>query len=207
VAPAAVALLAVPGDLLAQGEGGGGGALFSINPGLSIWTVAIFLILLAILWKFAWGPILGAVEAREERIQGALDESARKQAEAQRLLEEHKQQLADARRQAQEIIAEGKAAGEKVRRDIEEKAREEGQALIERAKREIEREKESAISELRRESVELAMAAAAKLMHEKMDADRDRRLVTGYVENLTREGTTGGAAGLPSGSRGPGAGA
>lgn len=175
---------ALPGELLAQG--GGGADLFSINPGLSIWTVVIFLLLLAILWKFAWGPILDAVEAREQRIQGALDESAQKQAEAQRLLEEHRQQLAEARRQAQEIISEGKAAGEKVRRDIEVKAREEGQALIERARRDIEREKEAAIAELRSESVDIALAAAAKLMHERLDAEKDRRLVENYVEDLSR---------------------
>lgn len=189
--------------LAAQGEGEAPGAsLFGVNLGLSFWTVVVFLILLFLLSKFAWGPILEQVEAREERIQGALDESARKQAEAQRLLEEHKQQLADARRQGQEILAEGKAAGERVRKEIEEKAREEGQALLERARREIEREKESALAEIRKESVELALAAAGKLMSEKLDPEKDRRLVMGYLDDLTKNEPP--AAG-PGGAGAPGA--
>lgn len=196
---AAVAVALVPFTpvaLLAQGDGEAPGAnLFGVNLGLSFWTVLVFLILLFLLSKFAWGPILEQVEARENRIQGALDESARKQAEAQRLLEEHKRQLADARRQAQEILGEGKAAGERVRKEIEEKAREEGQALIERARREIEREKEAALDEVRREAVELALAAAAKLMNEKLDPRADRDLVMGYLDSLTDgDASTGGSA-------------
>jgi F-type H+-transporting ATPase subunit b len=177
-----LALLASPGMLAAADEAGGG--LFDINPGLSVWATAILLGLLGILWKFAWGPILGAVEAREQRIQGALDESAQARDEAAKLLEEHKAQLADARRQASEIIAEGKAAGEKVRRDIEEKARGEGQAIVEAARREVQREKEQAIAELRQESVDLAIAAASKLMSERLDDARDRELVMDYLKGL-----------------------
>ena len=186
---AAVATLVSPVALLAAGDGQAPGAsLFGINLGLSFWTVVVFLILLFLLRKFAWGPILSAVEAREERIQNALDESAERQAEAQRLLEEHKRQLADARRQAQEIIAEGKEAGQKVQARIEEKAREEAQELLERARREIEREKEGALSEIRKESVELALAAASRLMNARMDDEKDRELVVGYLDDLSDKG-------------------
>lgn len=178
---------AMPVALLAQEAEhaeGGGSALFDINVGLSLWTVVVFLALLWVLRRFAWGPILGAVEAREERIQGALDESARQREEAAALLEEHKQQLADARRQAQEIVAEGKAAGDKVRREIEARAREEGQALLERARRDIHREKEEALGEIRKASVDLALAAAGRLMEEKLDGKADRELVLGYLDEL-----------------------
>lgn len=193
-APVAASIfLAVPAAVLAQedhAEGGAGSALFDINVGLSLWTVVVFLALLWVLRRFAWGPILGAVEAREERIQEALDESARHRDEARALLEEHKQQLADARRQAQELVAEGKAAGEKVRREIEARAREEGQSLLERARHDIQREKEEALAELRGESVELALAAAARLMREKLDGERDRELVLGYLDELAARETT-----------------
>ena len=76
--------------------------LFTINWGTTGWTTVIFLALLAILWKFAWGPILRALEARESGIQSALDEAAENQAAAAALLEEHKVQMADARREAQQ---------------------------------------------------------------------------------------------------------
>lgn len=185
VAAALAALASTP--VPAHAAGSGGFDLFGINPGLSIWTAVIFLVLLGILWKFGFGPLLEALASRESHIQDALDESAAKHAEAARLLEEHKQQLADARRQAQEIVAEGKAAGERVRRDIEAKAREEGQKLIARARDEIEREKDAALDELRRESVDLALAAASRLMAERMDSQRDRELVRDYLADLSDE--------------------
>ena len=180
-------LVFFPAPALAQGRAEGGGAeLFDVNLGLSLWTVVVFLLLVVILGKFAWGPILKAAQTREQRIQAGLDEAGRLQAEASRLLEEHRAQLADARRQAQEIVGEGKSAGERVRKEIEEKARSEGQQLVEGARREIEREKDAALDELRRESVEIALAAAARLMNEKLDQEKDRRLVAGYLDEVSR---------------------
>jgi F-type H+-transporting ATPase subunit b len=187
---ASLALAVLPALLAAQEEEhaaeGGGAALFSLNYGLSLWTVVIFLLLLGVLWKAAWGPILAAAAAREQHIQQALDEAAQRQAEAAKLLEQQSAQLADARRQVQEIIAEGKSAGERLRREIEEKARAEGQSIVERARKDIAREKDAAIDELRRESVEIALAAAAKLMEQRLDPNTDRELVLGYIQDLSR---------------------
>lgn len=183
-------LAASPVGLAAQehAEGGQGG-LFSLDLGLSVWTIVIFLSLLLVLWKFAWGPILEALNERERHIQEALDAAARRQEEAEQLLKEHKAQLADARRQAQEIIQEGRDAGRKVREEIEARAREEGQALLERARKDIGREKDAALQILRRESVELALAGVSKLLKEKVDDDRDRSLVREYLDDLTSEET------------------
>jgi F-type H+-transporting ATPase subunit b len=178
-------LAALPGPIRAQGgaeEGGGG--LFDINMGLSVWTLFVFIGLLLILSKYAWAPILAAVDAREKGIQAALDEAAERNAEAAGLLEQHREQLMDARRQANELIAEGKAAGETVRKDIEEKARAEGQAIVERARAEIESERDAALEVLRRESVELALAAASQLMRENLDQAKDRELVERYLYEL-----------------------
>ena len=158
--------------------------MFDLNPGLSVWTTLVFLILLAILWKFAWGPILQMVQAREDGIQGTLDQAAKERDEAAKLLAEHRQQMADARRQVQKMIADGKEAGERVRREIEEKARAEGDAMIERARESIEREKDAALDDLRKESVDLALAAAAKLVQESLDEKKDRELVMGVIDAL-----------------------
>ena len=158
--------------------------MFDLNPGLSVWTTLVFLILLAILWKFAWGPILQMVQAREDGIQGTLDQAAKERDEAAKLLAEHRQQMADARRQVQQMIADGKEAGERVRREIEEKARAEGDAMIERARESIEREKDAALDDLRKESVDLALAAAAKLVQESLDEKKDRELVMGVIDAL-----------------------
>jgi F-type H+-transporting ATPase subunit b len=158
--------------------------MFDLNFGLFVWTTLVFLALLAILWRFAWGPVLSAVEEREKRIQGTLDQAAQERTEAARILAEHMEQMADARRKAQQLIAEGREGGERLRQEIEEKARAEGQALIERARDAIEREKEAAIEALRRESVDIAIAAAARVMQEKLDSEKDRALVMGYIEEL-----------------------
>jgi len=174
--------LILPVPVMTQ-EGGGG--MFDLNLGLSVWTTLVFLILLGILWKFAWGPILEMVQAREDGIQGTLDQAANEREEAAKLLAEHRQQMADARRQAQQMIAEGKEAGERVRRDIEEKARAEGDAMIERARESIEREKDAALGELRKESVDLALAAAGKLVQESLDEKKDRELVMGFIDELS----------------------
>jgi F-type H+-transporting ATPase subunit b len=188
VAGTLVVLASSPAVLWAQGgeaEGGGGGAaMFNINAGLSAWTIVVFLALVVVLARYAWKPILSALEAREQGIQGALDEAARRNAEAAGLLEEHKQQLADARRQANEILAEGKAAGERVRKEIEEKARVEGQAIVERARQEIERERDAAVAQLRREAVDLALAAASKLLSENLTQAKDRQLVEQFLDEM-----------------------
>ena len=162
--------------------------MFELNLGLSIWTTFVFLGLLAILWKFAWGPILKAVQDREDGIQSTLDQAANERGEAAKLLAEHRQQMADARRQAQQMIAEGKEAGERVRQGIEEKARAEGDAMIERALESIEHEKDAALDELRKEAVDLALAAAAKLVQESLDEKKDRELVMGFIEELSGGG-------------------
>lgn len=175
---------ATPGPLAAQEGAETGGSLFDINAGLSAWTLIVFIALLLLLGRFAWGPILQAVESREKGIREALDEAARRNAEAAALLEQHREQVADARRQANELIAEGRTAGERVRREIEEKARTEAQAILERARHEIERERDAALDALRKESVELALAAASRLMRERLDQTKDRALVERYLGEL-----------------------
>ncbi|MCH2465342.1 MAG: F0F1 ATP synthase subunit B [Gemmatimonadetes bacterium] len=181
-------LVASPNLLFAQGEGEGGGGLYDINTGLSVWTLIVFVRHLFVLGKYAWGPIVDAVDGREKGIQAALDEAADLNAEAARLLDEHREQIADARRQASEIFAEAKVAGDRVRKELEEKARAEAQGIVERALAEIERERDGAIETLRRESVDLVLAAASRLMRESFDQDTDRELVERYLDELVNEG-------------------
>lgn len=175
-------VFSVPSTLLAAQEGGPD--VFDVNLGTTVWTGIVFIILLGILWKFAWGPILAMVDAREAGIQDSLDRAAQEREEAAKLLAEHRQQMAEARLEAQQVIAEGRGAGERLREDIEEKARTEGEAMIERARQAIEREKETALDAIRQEAVELALAATAKLVQAKMDTEMDRDLVLGFIAEL-----------------------
>src|SRR5204863_452181 len=149
---------------------------FSINTGLIFWTLVVFGILLALLWKLGWPALLKAVEERERRIQQQLEEAERARAEAARLLEEHKRLIAAARAEAQDLIAQ---------------AREQYEQLLDRARKEIESEKGKAILELRREAVDLSIAVASKLIEANLDSDANRRLVTEYLASLEAGGAGG----------------
>ncbi len=165
-------------------------SLFSVDPGLAVWTVLTFLALLAVLGRFAWKPMMGALAAREKGIQDAIDDARRQREEASELLARHREQLAEGRKQAQALVAEGRAAADRLRTELEDKARRESQLLLEGARREIRRERDAAVERLRRESVELAMAAASRLLEERLDGERDRRLVQRYVDGLGESGTS-----------------
>ena len=168
-------------------EGGAGGGPFSINPGLIIWTLVVFGILMALLWRLAWPAILKSVEERERRIQKQLEDAERANADAQRLLEEHKKTIAGARSEAQDMIAKAKAVAQKERELLLAKAREEYEGLLARARKDIDAEKEKAIVALRREAVELSIAAAAKVIDANLDTEANRRLVTDYLAGLEKE--------------------
>ena len=159
---------------------------FDINTGVIFWTVVIFAFLMLLLWRFAWPTILKSVEERERRIQKQLEDAERANAEAQRLLEEHKKTIAGARTEAQDMIAKAKVVAQKERELLLAKAREEYEGLLARARKDIDTEKEKAIVALRREAVELSIAAAAKVIDANLDTDANRRLVTDYLATLDK---------------------
>jgi F-type H+-transporting ATPase subunit b len=179
---ALAALVAGAGPALAE-EGQASGPLV-VNGGLMIWTLVVFGLLFLVLRRFAWPALLGAVEAREKRLEEQLAEAERNRAESARLLEEHKKLLADGRSQASAMLADARTTAEKERALALEKTRQEQDELLERARREIAAERERAIVELRREAVDLSLAAASKLIGERLTSDTDRKLVESYLAAL-----------------------
>lgn len=159
---------------------------FDINGGVIIWTVVIFVILLGLLYRLGYPSLLKMVEERERRIQKQLDEAEKANAEAQRLLEEHKKQIAAARNEAQDILAKAKTVSQKERETLLAKAREEYDALLNRARKDIESEKEKAILALRREAVELSIAAASRVIESNLDTDANRKLVGDFLDSLAQ---------------------
>jgi F-type H+-transporting ATPase subunit b len=162
--------------------------LLSPSGGLMLWTILIFIVLLFILSRFAFKPILAAVEARERSLQEAIDNAKKDREDAARLLAEHKEQLERARGEAQKLIADGRATAEKLRADLLEQTRAQQQEMLERARREIDTEKTKAIAELRREAVELAIAGAGKVIERNLDSEANRRLVESYLGSLSLGG-------------------
>jgi len=157
---------------------------FEVNFGLFFWTWVVFLSLFFALKRFAWPAILKATEERERKIKHQLEDAERMNAEAKAALEEHKRLLAGAKDQAQALLAEAKTVAGQEREALLKKTREEQEQMLERAKREIEAEKERAVTALRREAVDLSLAAASKLIEERLDDEANRKLVTGYLGSL-----------------------
>jgi F-type H+-transporting ATPase subunit b len=156
----------------------------TVEGGLMLWTVFIFLVLLAILKKFAWPAILGAVEAREQALERQLAEAARDREQAAALLAEHQKLIAEAKAQAHGVILDARAAGEKERALAVEKTRQEQEELLERARREIGAERDRAVADLRREAVDLSLAAASRLIEKRLDGETDRKLVLDFLASL-----------------------
>ena len=173
------------GMLQEHAEGAASGPLV-VNGGLMIWTIVVFVLLLLILRKFAWPVILGAVKAREAALEQQIAEAEKNRAESAALLEQHKKLLADARSQGQQLLVEAKAVAEKERAAAMERTRQEQADLLDRARRDINAEKEKAILELKREAVDLSLAAASRLIGERMNADTDRKLVESYLSSLEK---------------------
>ena len=167
---------------------GGGANLLSPNGGLMFWTIIIFAILLVVLSRFAFKPMLAAVEAREKKLQADLDEAKRDRDEAARVLAEHRAQLEKARSEAQKLIADGRATAEKLRVDLLEQTKVQQQEMLDRARREIDTEKTNAIAMLRREAVDLAIAGAGKVIERNLDNDANRKLVDTFLGSVSLGG-------------------
>ncbi|MFL5560442.1 MAG: F0F1 ATP synthase subunit B [Gemmatimonadaceae bacterium] len=175
-----VLLLASASPALAA-EGGSKVDLLTPHGGLMLWTLLIFIGLFFILSRYAFGPITKAVEQREQALQDAIDQAKKDREEAARILAEHRAQLEGSRAEAQKIIAEGRAVGEKLRADMLEETRAQQQDLLERARREIAGERDLAIAQIREEAVDLAIAAAGKVIEKNLDDSANRKLVEGYI--------------------------
>ena len=152
--------------------------------GLMFWTLIIFVLLLVVLSKFAFGPITAAVEARERALEKAIDDAKRDREEAARLLAEHKAQIEGARAEAQRLLGEGRTAGERQRAQMIEETKAMQAEMLERARRDIAHERDRAIADLRREAVDLALAGASKVIERTMDSQSNRPLVESFLSSI-----------------------
>ncbi len=179
-------------SLLAQEEHAAGGPVNLLDPkaGLMVWTLLIFVFLLVVLSKFAYKPMLAAVEAREAALEKALGDAKRDREEAAALLAEQQKALAEARAEMQKAMNDGRTAAEALRTEMLEKVKAEGADMLERTRREMQAEKEKAVADLRREAIDLAISGASKVIGRNLDSATDRSLVESFLSGLdTPKGT------------------
>jgi len=152
-----------------------------------IWTIVVFMAMLGILWKFAWGPLMRALEEREQRISKKISDAEKANQDALAKLAEYDDKIAHAKEEAAEIIAEGKRDVEAVRDQITREAQEEATRTLDRAKREIHLAKEAAVHDLREQMVNLTADLASKLIQREVKPDDHRRFVEETIAQLEKQ--------------------
>jgi F-type H+-transporting ATPase subunit b len=154
------------------------------DPGLYIWTIVTFLVLLFLLRKFAWGPLLAALERREQLIAGAVDDARKAKEDLERVQQDAAQLLAQARREADGVISRARGDAERFRAEMQQKAQEEAAGIVRNAERRIQQETAKAVQQLRREAVDLSVNIAEKILQRAVSADDHRHLIDEVVQKL-----------------------
>jgi F-type H+-transporting ATPase subunit b len=147
------------------------------DPGLYIWTIATFLVLAGLLAKFAWRPLLAALDARQDAIRKSLDEAKQARQELERLNVESARILAQARTEAESILTATRTDANQFREELKQKARAEAAVIVKNAERQIELETARAVQQIRQEAVDLSVTIASKLLQRNVSKDDNMRLI------------------------------
>jgi len=157
------------------------------NPaiGTVFWTTLIFLILFFLLWKYAWPQVLNAIKAREEMIHNALDAAEKAREEMKVLQADNEVIMRKAREERDNILRDARIAYDKMLAEAKDKGVAESEALVKRAKDMIEREKNNAIAEVKREVAGMAIEIASKVVGETLKSDAEQqKLMERYLKEI-----------------------
>ncbi len=161
--------------------------MLEINPGLSIWTFIIFGVLLLLLSRLAWKPILNSLHAREKAIADSLAKAEQVRLDAERMIAENERQRKANEEDLQRQLREGKEYAERMRTELAAKAQQEARAMLDAAKTQIERDTKLAIAQLRNEAADIAIAAAGKLLDESLDDAKHRQVVEKFISQIPNQ--------------------
>lgn len=179
---AAALLLAAP--LVAAEEGGSNP--FAGDVGNAIWTLVIFLLVVLVLGKYAWGPLLRGLQAREEFIRSSLEQARQDRESAETRLAEYEKRLAAAGSEAAEIVEKARRDGESLRRQLQEEAQTEARQTLERARREVALATETAKREIHDYAGQLAVAVAERILGREIAAADHARLIADSIAAIDR---------------------
>lgn len=160
--------------------------LVKVDPGLYFWTLFTFLALVVLLKKFAWTPLLKALEERRASIEKSVEDAKRATAELQRVQEESARLMAEARAEAAGIVTRSRADADRFREEMRKKAIEDAQVIVKNAEKEIQLETARAIAQLRTEAVDLSVAIASKLLRKNITAADNDALIQDAIGQIKR---------------------
>lgn len=172
-----IAIFAVSGDK---------NPLIAVTPGLYIWTIITFLLLFYVLAKFAWKPLLSMLEQRENLIKDSLENAEKAREELDKLNVESEAIISKARSEAQSILSEGKAAADKIKEDTITKAKDEASKIREDAQHQIQVEKDKAISDIRKEVVDISISVAEKLINKNISEQDNNTLIEESLKKINK---------------------
>jgi F-type H+-transporting ATPase subunit b len=158
--------------------------LVVVDPGLYFWTIFTFLLLLFLLRKFAWTPLLAALERREKTIAGAVEDARKAKEELERVKQDAAQLLVQARREAEGIVSRARSDAERFRDEMTEKAADDAAGIVQNAERRIQQETAKAVQQLRHEAVDLSVAIASKLLRRNVTREDNEQLIRDVVNSL-----------------------
>ncbi len=170
--------------VLASGDGGG--TLLDVNPGLIFWTAITFIILVIVLKRVAWKPILTALDNREKEIADSLNKAEQAKNDAQKILEENQASLAKAEEASKKIIDESRDFADNLKNQMISDSKEQAQKIIEDASVEIDRKKNAAFEELKNQIADISIKAAEKIMKENIDSEKNKKIVDKYLTEISK---------------------
>ena len=157
---------------------------FLPDPGLFIWTVITFLIVLAILrWK-AWGPLMDTLDNRARKIEESLSKAEKVTAEAEQQSEKNEQVLNDARQEAQKIIGQAREAGDKLKNKLETDGKAQYDSMLEKAKDQINTEKQKALNEIKTTVIDVALKASEKIIKRNLNNEDNKKMIEETIDKL-----------------------
>jgi F-type H+-transporting ATPase subunit b len=151
--------------------------MLTIDWGLMVWTLITFGLAVAILWKYAFGPLQRVMDERREQIRESLEAAEATRDEAARMLAEYQTTLASVRAEAEDILERSRKAGDETKAEIVDEARKQAQRTLDKAQAQIERETRAALAEMKKEVAGLTLAATERVVGKSLDDDDHRRLI------------------------------
>lgn len=161
--------------------------LLRFEPGLMLWTVLTFVVLLLVLRRIAWKPLLEALDAREKRIDDALQKAEKAQREAEQAIAENRKRSDEAMRQAEQLIEQARQDAGQTRRKLIEEARAESQRVVDQGMRRLEAEQRAAMQEVRAVAADLAIRAAGRLIQSSLTEQQQRELVEQFLKDVPQK--------------------
>jgi F-type H+-transporting ATPase subunit b len=180
-------LTGVTGFALAGSAQAAGSDMLKIDPGVQIWTLLTFLVMLGLLARFVFKPIAAALDKRAEAIKSSLAEAEKARAEVKKMSDEAKKVTDAARLEANRILDETRQAAETVRKEIIARANAEAAELVKRAQEGIEQQKQKALGELRQTVAELSVQVAEAVIARRLDDALHKQLADQFIANLGKK--------------------